>query len=240
VNTFQHARLATVATLVTLGIAACAAPAAQPSSTPSASIPAAAALDDRPLDEQLVDAVVAGDIALAALAIEAGADASLVDDTTENTPLSIAITRNDLEMVTLLIEAGAVVANEQGDHIYVAAQYGGPEIALLLLQNGSNPIGPEGFEGAVLAAATYNDNVDVVQVLLEAGAPASGNFEGLGSGWYPVLTAAAFGGSLESARILIANGADPAAVAWDGYTSAEWADAEGERELADYLRSVGG
>lgn len=207
------------------------------SASPSVS---AAALDDRPLQEQLVDAVLSGDVALAALVIEAGGEPSLYNDENDNSPLSLAITRDDLAMVQLFLDSGATF--EWPEFLYselqTAASFAGADVTQALLDAGANPDGVEGNIGAPLAFAAYAGNTEVVGVLLDAGANPNVVLDD-GRQTLTPLYGAAYAGDLESVQMLLLAGADPSFRSNRGFSPSEWADYNGHRDVAEYLRLAG-
>jgi len=211
-------------------------PSEAPAPVSSSPSPSIAALDDRPLDQQLFEAVRAGDVALAGLALAAGQTPDFtIEDTT---PLAVACGRDDVEMAQLLIESGASVVSDQGDHIFAAAQSSGPDIIELLLANGSSVVGPEGEEGSVLATAAFWGNVPAMRVLIAAGAPIAGPVMRAGD-TYSVIGTAAYGGHVEAVQLLVESGADPYTPGPDGGLPSEWATTGGHDDVVAYLASIG-
>lgn len=231
--------LALLAVAVALFVAGCTASEPQPSASPSPSV-STAALDDRPVQEQLVDAVVSSDTALAALALEAGADPSLYDESTNNSPMSLAITRDDLDMVQLLIDNGAVVEYPEFGYseLFTAASFAGADVAQALLNAGADPNGVGEFLGSPLAQATYEGNLPVVLVLIDAGADPNLVVDN-GQRTITALFGAAYSGDVDIVNVLFQAGADPSIRSSDGSSPSEWADLAGHRELAEYLRTAG-
>lgn len=222
-----------------LALAACANSATEPSPSPSPSV-VAAVLDDRPLEEQLVEAVLASDTALAALAIEAGADPNLFNEESQNSPLSLAITRDDLDMVQLLLDAGAEFEWPELNYsaLQMVAPFAGADVTQALLNAGAHPDGVGEQLGIPLASAAFEGNYEVVAVLLNAGANPNVVLDN-GQRTFTPLYSAAYSGDLESVRLLIQAGADPSFRSNDGYSAAEWADYNGYPEVAEFLRLAG-
>jgi len=225
--------------LFTLALAGCSDPAT-PTATSASAVPSpsvsVASLGSGPLDEQLFEAVRAGDIELARLALEAGQSPDFI--MRDVTPLAVACGRDDLDMAILLIDAGATVVSDRGDHIYTAVRTAGPEVIALLLEHGSSPTGPAGDEGAVLAEAAFAGNVPAMRALIEAGAPVDGPILRGGRTYTPIFPAA-YGGSVEAVEYLITVGADPYAEATDGSTPSEWADIAGHPAVVEFLADMG-
>jgi cytohesin len=183
---------------------------------------------------------LAGDVATAALALDAGANPSLYDSETVNGPLSLAITRNDLAMVELLLDAGAQVEWPEFGYteLEIAGTFAGADVVQALLATGADPNGVDPGLGFPLSSAAYSNNVAAIEVLLAAGAdPNLYNPDELRSA--PPLFAAAYGGSREAALMLIDAGADYTARTPEGYAPSDWAASQSHRELAELLRSLG-
>ena len=239
--TFMHSRSAlTVVIALAFAVGGCSNPGTEVSPSPSrpALVPS---LDARPVQEQLVAAVLEGDTEWAALALAAGADPSLYDPETVNGPLSLAITRDDLAMVELLLDAGAQVEWPEFGYteLEIAGTFAGADVVQALLATGADPNGVGVGIGGPLVSASYSDNVAALEVLLAAGADPN-LFSEDAPRPTPPLFAAAYGGSHESALMLIDAGADVSLRSPDGYAPSDWADSQGHRELAELLRSLGG
>lgn len=233
-------RFAAVAGLA-LALAACQAPVAHESppasatpATPTVATPAM--LDDRPLAEQLYDAVRDGDHALAQLAIEAGVDPNQPQGDT--TPLTVAVTRDDVDMVTLLLAGGADHTDDDGfSALATAGRFAGRDVTEAILAAGADPNGEGDNTGVPLVAAASAGNLGAMEALVEAGAIIDypvGQFE------VSALAAAAYEGEREAVEFLLAFGADPGWVLADGATAAEWSATRGNREIAAYLESLAG
>lgn len=234
-------RTATVAVTITAlaALTACAAGTTAPSPIPSEQAVVAPTLDDTPLQEQLMAAVVAGNLELATLAIDAGADPSEYD-ATDNSPFRIAIVRNDYEMVAMMVDRGATIDWPEYSYteLAAAAQYGSAEITQLLVDAGGTANGLGDGLGGPLINAAYANNVDALEVLLNAGADpnASGT---VGGTFAPPLFAAAYAGSLEAAEMLLMWGADSSMRDENGYAPSDWATSQRHHEVAEYLRLSG-
>lgn len=239
-------RIAAVAAAV-LALAACSGdrdgrgPSPSATAAPATATASAAVLDDRTVDEQLIEAVQAGDLEVVLLALDAGADPdAAVGDEFDNTAFSLAVTRDDAAMVEALLDAGAAIENpETGfSELITAAQHAGGEVAAALVAAGAEPNGLSPLEGVPLAEAAYAGNLAVMTVLLEAGADVNAQVEGQGGFHYTPLFSAAYGGSREAADLLLRWGADPAWADEAGDTAASVAAGQGHRELGEYLDSL--
>lgn len=227
-----------VGALIALVLVGCSSSSSEvlPSTSPSGTV-SGSALDDRPLDEQLFDAVRSGDGALALLAIDAGADVDAIFG--QNNSLTIAITRNDLAMVQLLIDAGATLEYPELGFSTVnqAAAEGHAAIVKALLDGGASPDGTGGF--TPLTNAAYGGHIDAINVLLEAGADVNREATDGDETFTPIISAA-YGGHTEVADVLLQWGADPSYAMPNGYTAATLFADNGQVEYALYLRSQGG
>ena len=230
-----------------LALAACSGGTDGTGASPTVTAPAsstsapAPALDDRPLDEQLLAAVTSGDAELAALALDAGADPNASsEDGSGNTALTLAVTRDDVALVELLVDAGA--AHEDPDTGFTAlalvARFGGPEVATVLLEAGASADGRAPWTGLPLAESAYEGNLPVMALLLESGADPNARVSGDGGFTYTPLFSAAYGGSREAADLLLQWGADPAWADEAGDTAGGVAAGQGHRELGEYLDSL--
>ena len=154
---------------------------------------------------------------LAVLA-EAGADVNAAFGGPEHdeTPLHWAASNDDVVMVDALLDAGADVDARGGvigggtplDDAWAFGQWAA---ARRLVERGATP--------SFLAACALG-------LPIGEGDATQG------------LWAAAHGGALENARVLLARGADPGWVGWDGLTPEAAARRSGAQELADWLRSL--
>lgn len=236
---------AITAAVLAAAIAGCSGDQETPEPSATANGPtataSAAALDDRPVDEQLLEAVTTGDVEVAVLALDAGADPdAATGDANGNTPFTLAVTRDDPELVRALAEAGATLEDPETGYsaLALAAAFAGPEVIAMLLEAGTDPDGTGAAAGMPLTNAAYEGKLDVMTVLLEAGADPNivvvdpSGFE------YTPLFSSAFGGSREAADLLLQWGADPAWESVDGSTAGGWASGQGYRELGEYLDSL--
>ena len=163
----------------------------------------------------------AGAVEMAAILVEAGADvnAPFAGPQHDETPLHWAASADDVSLLDALLDAGAdiearggVIAG--GTALDDAWAFGQWRAARRLVERGAAP--------SFLAAAA-----------LGLPLPADGDAtQGL---W-----AACHGGSLENARVLLARGADPSWVGWDGLTAEAAARRSGFADVADWVRSVSG
>ncbi|MFI5797667.1 ankyrin repeat domain-containing protein [Streptomyces sp. NPDC051677] len=109
-----------------------------------------------------------------------------------------------------------------------------------LLRAGADPAMADADGTTPLYAACVQGAADTARRLLEAGAPADAESDGLGAEGTP-LCAAACWGHTGTVRILLAHGADPN-LREDhgaGWTPLEWASAGPHPETVDVLRAAG-
>ncbi|KAJ7896258.1 ankyrin repeat-containing domain protein [Mycena olivaceomarginata] len=138
-------------------------------------------------------AVQAGNIEIASLLLEAGADPSAERDTADHRPIHLAAMNDDLEMMKLLLVHGARVDDQffrdgnKSSALHYACAEGKLEMIELLLQRGAN-LECRGHYGSALGFAVHSRRLDVVKLLLAKGAapaPLFYNFYGwCPSGWY--------------------------------------------------------
>jgi uncharacterized protein len=125
----------------------------------------------------LWDAVIAGNVTEAIVAIRAGADVNGLD-TRENVagpngrrPLNYAAIRNDTSMIRALLDARANInsANRSGfTPLHHAAEAGSKEAATLLITNGANLTLRNNYEQTPEGIATTSHHREVAEVLHQA------------------------------------------------------------------------
>ncbi len=208
------------------------------------------------------------DLELAGVLIEAGAKASAAN-VAGATPLLLATMNGSAAMVERLITAGAdpnAPLTMSGDTaLMMAARTGKVEAVRALLDNGANVNGQETWGGTTaLMWAISEKHPDVVKLLIERGADVNvrsyyvpsasgrgfegatpvpdkpeGDFEEFSSGWLTPLMFAAREDALDSARLLLAAGADINARGADGKDSLSLALFDGSYDVADFLIDSG-
>ena len=119
----------------------------------------------------------------------------------------------------------------------LAAYFGRPEAAWVLLDRGADVAATarNGMRVQALHSAVAGRHLDVVRVLVEAGADTNVHQHG---GWTPLMGAAAHGDE-DIVDLLLAHGADPAATNDSGQDAAALARENGHEELADRLAGLG-
>jgi ankyrin repeat protein len=166
------------------------------------------------IDEQLIDAVTAKDVASVERLLDAGASPDTIDS--DGAPiLKTAITmrgEQGIEIVSLLVDNGAKVNvfDRRGNALLpYAAQEGKLEIVQMLLDAGINVDGTYteniGTNNTALSVAVYRNHKEIVELLIAHGANL--NHAETGSEYTP-LGYAAYQNNHEIIKILLENGAD--------------------------------
>jgi uncharacterized protein len=121
------------------------------------------------------------------------------------------------------------------DAIHKAANRGDLEAVREILASGTDPDARDSYGGTALHAAMFQDNMEIVQLLIDHGYDV--NAQGSSNGYTP-LHDAVWAGNLAAAEILIKNGADLSIQNREGQTPAEKARTEGKTDLYEYLSNV--
>ena len=120
--------------------------------------------------------------------------------------------------------------------LHLAAFFGKPEIARLLIDSGASVdmYTRNDFANQPLHAAAAGRHIEVCRVLLAAGADVNATQHG---GFTPLHEAAQHG-DVEMVELFLSAGADPTVTVTDGGGPADLAEAAGHPDVADRLRDV--
>jgi ankyrin repeat protein len=209
-------------------------------------------------------AVRGDDLELAELLIGAGANVS-AKNREGVTPLQLAAINGSATMIQRLLKAGAdpnASLDQFGDTaLMMAARTGKPDALRVLLESGAQVNTVETWGGTTpLMWATAEHHAAAVKVLIDAGADVNAKtkfvgasngrgFEGrapkadapdqkvedFASGWLTPLMFSAREGDLDSAKLLVAAGANVNALGGDGKNALSLAIFNGNYDLASYL-----
>ncbi len=173
--------------------------------------------------------------ALVAL-LDSGAQIDLREQGTGPSALLIALQRRDADTARVLLERGADVtlAARGATPLKAAAGNGMIELVHLLLARGAiaHAREPRHPVDALHAAARVGRS-DVVRVLLDAGVPVDGGLPG-----FTALMHAAWMGHPTTVELLLARGADPAAVSITGETPLAYARRERREAVVALLEGI--
>lgn len=222
------------------------APSATPSATPRATsspAPSVAQLDpNAPLEDQLYNALRAGDVALAAALLDAGADVNA--KLGQGSPaIFIAAGRGDPLLVEAVLAAGPdlTARDSTGWALLNRAcrQDAGGEVIEPLLAAGAATLEVSG--DAVGSYAIHECAYVGDQVAIEAFLAHGVDVNQRQADYQATpLIMAAWRGHTALVQYLLANGADPALTGRDNSTARDWALQENHTEVAAILEAAGG
>lgn len=121
------------------------------------------------------------------------------------------------------------------DRLHKAAHSGDIKAVKTLLQNTVDPDERDAFGGTALHAAMFQQNTDIIRLLIEHGFDV--NAQGRSNGYTP-LHDAVWANNLEAVNILLQHGAKTDIRAKDGLTPHEKAMQDGKTEIAAYLAAA--
>lgn len=213
---------------------------AEPSASPSPSVPAVDLTAYASMDEAVLAGARTSNTALLTAALDAGGDIEAYDETNGYSALIFAALRNDAETAQLLIDRGAALYDESTGYLPLAFPTGSA-VTQVMVDAGAPVDGFGDVYGSPVMSAAYLGYADVLAVLLEAGADPNVEWDGQGpdGGTITPVMAAVFNYSEDAVRVLLEYGADPTVVAPDGSTVLEWAEFRNLPEIAELLRSYG-
>ena len=235
------AGIGVVAVLALTSACSSAAPEPSPSASPSSS-PSPSIASDVPLEEQLFDALRAGDVDLTTALLEAGADVD-APLPNESTAIGIAVVRNEPGLVAAVLTADPdlAVVNADGLPLLNAACFQGVsgEVMELLLDAGaqSDSVSPDDVGSLPIHECAYSGSSDAIDALIEHGVDVNARqaiYEGT------ALIVAAWQGDVDLVHHLLDLGADPTLTTNDGTTASKWARVGGDQDLANLLVTLGG
>lgn len=186
-------------------------------------------------DDDLMQAVLNGNLADVRKSLAAGACADMNDIEHSYTMLNFAIWGGHAEIVRLLLENQADVnaQDEDGNTIFAdAVNYGNLEIVELLLNHGANIFVEDSSGNLPLATSVSRKHSHLVPTLIASGADVNASDY---TGKTPLMIAAEYGLS-EMANLLLTYGADVTLTDSEGRTAADWASEEGHKALSKCLK----
>jgi ankyrin repeat protein len=242
-NSMRHVAVALVAIAALSFVSGCSSspPGSSPSAKPSASESAVAVASDVPLEEQLYDALRAGDVDLTTAVLAAGADvnAELAKD---STALSIAVVRNDPSLVGAVLAANPDLTVPEGGMplLNAACRQGvSGEVVGLLLDAGAaiDAPSPDDVGSLAIHECAYSGSSDAIDVLLDHGVDVNARQNLYGA---TPLIVASWQGHADLVLHLIDVGADVSLTTNDGATARDWALVGGYDNVAELLANEGG
>ncbi|TKB58332.1 ankyrin repeat domain-containing protein [Ferrimonas aestuarii] len=121
------------------------------------------------------------------------------------------------------------------DSLHGAAYHGDEALVIKLLATNPDPDARDSFGGTALHGAMFQDNLNIVRLLIDAGFDV--NAIGPRNGYTP-LHDAVWANNLEAAKLLVENGSRVDIRSRDGQTPLDKARAEAKFEMVKYLESV--
>jgi ankyrin repeat protein len=181
--------------------------------------------------KELFEAIRAGDSARVAELV--AADPSLA--------IFAAAIEGDAAQIEVLLAGNrslvTAISSDGWTPLHLAAFFGKTDAARLLLNKGAdvNTRSTNAMHNMALHAAASGRHPEIVKLLIEHGASANARQNG---GWTP-LHAAALNGDVESARTLIAAGADVQTRADNNQSALDMALTKAQQAMVDYLEANG-
>lgn len=187
----------------------------------------------RPLDNQLIRAVVRGDVNEVRTALNSGADPNALTDSGD-TALGLSAGLGNVKVIKSLLDKGArcdVHTSRGRDPLLIAAAVGNAEAGRALLEAACRVDSVDVAGDTALIVASRYGRRDMIKVLLAAGP----DFNHRNSRGNTALHAAAESGHTAVVRTLLAAGADLAAANLRGETPLTLAAAKGQLDAVRVL-----
>ncbi len=143
--------------------------------------------------------------------------------------------RHTLLAIAFLILTGCSAFGQSAD-IHKAAYTGDINKVRELLKKGVNPDERDSFGGTALHAAMFQENMEIVRLLIEYKFDV--NAVGPKNGYTP-LHDAVWADNLEAIKLLLAKGAKTTIKGKDGLTPYAKAKKEGKTDIVTYFESMG-
>ncbi|KAJ5377374.1 uncharacterized protein N7496_004783 [Penicillium cataractarum] len=183
----------------------------------------------------LVEIIATGDLEAAKTLLDNGANPNGSEHAPNRRPLLLAAHAGLTEMVDLLLDYGAAL--EILDHVGLPALHWASkenhlETARLLLSRGAEVDRFGSDEKSALHLAVISDQLPIAELLLENGADV--NMPEGTSGQTPLILAAR-SSFVETAHLLLSNGANPQLRDREGLTALDWARMNDYREMTALL-----
>lgn len=226
---------AAVAALALAGVGACA-PSGSGSADPTGAPDATASVAP---DAQMRDAIMAGDLAAATAALDAGLDPN-ADLGGGTAPIHRAASAGRSEIVRLLIERGAdIEATVSGKTpLMMAAITGDYDTVTVLAEAGAAQDVRDLNDYGMLAFhhAARHGNVEALRAFLDLGTDP----DVLENSHSTAIMFTAYNGHLEASQLLIDAGADLTIRDQGGQTALYWARTRNQPEIAAIIEAAGG
>ena len=152
-----------------------------------------------------------------------------------NTGWMAGMMKNALLMGMFVVSVWHATAACGDDRLHKAAHGGDIDTVKTLLQQTVDPDERDAFGGTALHAAMFQQNADIIRLLIEHGFDV--NAQGRSNGYTP-LHDAVWANNLEAVKILLQHGAKTDIQAQDGLTPYAKAKQEGKAEIASYLEAA--
>ncbi len=139
-----------------------------------------------------------------------------------------------ISLVFILFVLNGFALSQQ--ELHQAAHKGDIESVKRLLKNNPDPDKRDSFGGTALHAAMFQENMEIVRILIDYGFDV--NVQGPANGYTP-LHDAVWANNLEAVKLLLKHGAKADIKGKDGLTPYSKARQEGKEEIIKYFNSKG-